>query len=383
MINKIEVQNFKCLLDVRVDLGPFNVLIGPNDSGKTSFLEVIGWLTRITRSRELPFQEAYHQLTQLVWRKENERRLSWSVSGDVNGSFEYFVEILPYLPKKRECLRIGQHVMFDVQDGQSYKFETVDFQAVADFTALAALPEYPQLKKSTSALLKGIAHSLTSTDEYHLSPRQMRLASAAALTPRLSSNGNNLAGVLHGMLIGPDRQAVVEMERQLAEAIPTLRGFSTPPADANGNMYSIEYTLAGPAKPPITIPASQVSDGAMLLTAFLALAYGDTPQILLVEEPENGLHPSMLKRVIEILRKMSTGKIGNQPRQVVLTTHSPLLLNYVEPDEVRIFRRTPDGGTQVTRMSKVPNIEALQKEFAPGELWYLLGEEKLVEAQPA
>ncbi len=44
MIDKIHIQNFKCLRDVEVELGPFNVLIGPNDSGKTSFLEAIRWL---------------------------------------------------------------------------------------------------------------------------------------------------------------------------------------------------------------------------------------------------------------------------------------------------------------------------------------------------
>jgi len=222
-----------------------------------------------------------------------------------------------------------------------------------------------------------------STEEYHFNPRAMRQPSAVQKTPRLSSSGENLAGVLHGMLIGPDRQAVVEMEKKLGEAIPTLRGFSTPPAADQSGHYVIDYTLSGPKKPPATIPATQVSDGAILLTAFLALAYGDTPQIVLLEEPENGLHPSMLKRVIELLRKMSTGEVGNQARQIILTTHSPLLLNFVEPEEVRIFRRTPQGGTQVTPMSAVPNIDNLQREFAPGELWYLFGEEKLVEGQPA
>jgi predicted ATPase len=175
---------------------------------------------------------------------------------------------------------------------------------------------------------------------------------------------------------------VIELEDKLHEAIPTIRGLSTPATKASGGSHrQIEFALSGDSKPPVTIPASQASDGAMLLTAFLALAYGDTPQILLIEEPENGLHPSRLQMVIEMLRKMSTGEIGNRARQIILTTHSPLLLNFVEPEEVRIFRRNSEGATEVTPMHAVPNIENLHRQYAPGELWYLFGEEELVKGQ--
>ena len=121
----------------------------------------------------------------------------------------------------------------------------------------------------------------------------------------------------------------------------------------------------------------------MLLTAYLALAYGNTPEVLLIEEPENGLHPSRLKLVIDVLRKISTGEVGNRPRQVLVTTHSPILLNYAKPEEVRIFQRDQEGGTRVTPMTKVRDIDKLLQDFAVGELWYLLGEDALLKEQPA
>jgi predicted ATP-dependent endonuclease of OLD family len=87
--------------------------------------------------------------------------------------------------------------------------------------------------------------------------------------------------------------------------------------------------------------------------------------------------------VLDLLRKMSRGEVGNRKRQVILTTHNPLLLNYASPEEVRVFVRHPEQGTQVIPMTKVPDIDRLLKEFALGELWYLLGEEKLFKEQPA
>src|SRR5205085_2507049 len=151
--------------------------------------------------------------------------------------------------------------------------------------------------------------------------------------------GRNLAAVLESFLTGKDRSAIASLEQSLHQAIPTLSGISLPTLNRGGVVKALEFTLASKNGAAVTIPAGQASDGALLLTAFLALAYGDTPDILLIEEPENGLHPSRLKLVIDLLYKISRGEVGNRPRQIILTTHSPLLLNFVKPEDVRIFRR--------------------------------------------
>src|SRR5205807_879986 len=122
--------------------------------------------------------------------------------------------------------------------------------------------------------------------------------------------------------------------------------------------------LSGNDKAPVTIPGSIASGGALLLTAFLTLAYTLTPGLLLFEEPENGLHPSRLQMVLDILRKMSRGQVGYpRKRQIVLTTHNPLLLNYASPQEVRVFVRHPEEGTKVIPMTEVRDIDRLLKEF--------------------
>ncbi|MCS6899874.1 MAG: hypothetical protein RMJ98_09390, partial [Myxococcales bacterium] len=66
---------------------------------------------------------------------------------------------------------------------------------------------------------------------------------------------------------------------------------------------------------------------------------------------------------------------------IILTTHNPLLLNYTRPEEVRIVRHDPELGTQVTPLHQVQGINELLKEFGIGELWYLLGEQALVEGK--
>jgi AAA15 family ATPase/GTPase len=98
---------------------------------------------------------------------------------------------------------------------------------------------------------------------------------------------------------------------------------------------------------------------------------------LLVEEPENGLHPGRLKEIIQVLRKVVQTQ---EDTQVVLTTHSPLLLDFVEPQEVRVFLRNKekDNDIEVYNLADVPDIQERLHYLMLGELVYNEGEEELI-----
>ena len=57
------------------------------------------------------------------------------------------------------------------------------------------------------------------------------------------------------------------------------------------------------------------------------------------------------------------------PTQVILTTHSPLLLNLVEPEEIRVVKRDDEGATQVSRFADAPDLSELLDYQGPGEIW--------------
>ena len=103
-----------------------------------------------------------------------------------------------------------------------------------------------------------------------------------------------------------------------------------------------------------------IGAGMVLLAA---LQYLDPVAMLLVEEPENGLHPARIADVMKILREIS------RTTQVVLATHSPLVINEMRGDEVTLVTRDPDQGTQVRRLSDTPNFAERSKVYALGELW--------------
>jgi predicted ATPase len=99
---------------------------------------------------------------------------------------------------------------------------------------------------------------------------------------------------------------------------------------------------------------------------FLAITHQPTPpQLLLIEEPENGVHFASLKDIVAALKKVSEdGKT-----QVFVTTHSPYLLDLVEPEEVLMFEKAADGSVNAKRMSEFPDMADMKKNFMTGEIW--------------
>ncbi len=86
MITKLHVKNFKCLYDVTIDLAPFTVLIGMNDSGKTSLIEAIRLLGRTTKEEILQVFKGDNIVSNLLSRKDLAKSLFWEVEGKTDAS---------------------------------------------------------------------------------------------------------------------------------------------------------------------------------------------------------------------------------------------------------------------------------------------------------
>lgn len=381
MLNKIRIQNFKCLREVEVDLTPLTVLIGPNDSGKSSFLtclELFGKLANPIKGNELIEVDSIMRGNR--WRLDQKLNVSMAASG-TEPDFSLSVATGP--AGRMQQLRVGGETAALTTSAIPHQLPKVTFRD-RQWPADPNKPLLPQILGATGNLplddVMAVQKMLNVSEPYHFSPSEMRKPSFAEPKPVLTPRGENLASVVNSLLTGPDRTAVTELEHSLELAISTLKGVSTPAfSQDDPSRRVLEFTLSGSERPPLTIPASEVSDGAMFLTAFLALIHTQSTQVLLIEEPENGFHPMRLQTVVELLRKFATGELGYAPRQIVLTTHSPVLLNCVTPAEVRIFRRGADGATSVVRMDQVPDIDRLSKEYALGEMWFLFGEEDLIQ----
>lgn len=128
-----------------------------------------------------------------------------------------------------------------------------------------------------------------------------------------------------------------------------------------GRKRGFEFIQAA-GKKRMSFEGHQMSDGTLrLFGILLALLQPRRSTIIAVEEPEASLHVAALEALVEMMR----ARVG--PGEVVLTTHSPELIDFVEPDELRLVRRAA-GNTVVSGVSPHSRQVVREDLFTLGEL---------------
>ena len=191
--------------------------------------------------------------------------------------------------------------------------------------------------------------------------------------PQLGAGGEQSPALLD-FLLRRDRKRFFAFVEAMCRLVPGLEEveIATPDAGVRRIDLVIEKGLR--------IPGDVASAGVRLLIFFVALAYHPSPpRLILLEEPENGVHPKRLGDVMRLLREITQGVHGDHAAQVVLTTHSPHLLDYVdiEKDQVLVFRRNDDG-SRTAEPADAERLKNFLDEFMLGEVWYNEGEAGLV-----
>lgn len=290
MIEAVRIQGYKCLRSVEVEVGPFNVLIGQNDTGKSSFLQALHGQGLTTAAERVELR--------------------------VGGAWT-------------PCV---------VRGG-----------ATADLAAF------------------GISAPL-SIDPYRLSdPSPSDLGGIGRL---VDTRGLGTAAHFAELALG-DRQRFDEAEKLLREV--TSGRIRNIVIRAEGASYRLAYRLEGGE----VVQAREVSQGVLVFTCFLALVYReDAPKVLLVEEPENGVHPLRLKEIVDLLRSLSSRGV-----QIFLSTHSPDLLTWCEPEELLVFRRPPKQGTTIHKLPRRFR-ERVAMGDSLGQIWASRGEDGLLDLLP-
>lgn len=189
----------------------------------------------------------------------------------------------------------------------------------------------------------------------------------------LSVGGERLAAVLDALL-RLDRNRFDGVIRVLRELVPGFKNLqiTTPTADTREIFFEIDEGFV--------MPASFASVGVRLLLFIVVLVHlPQPPRIILLEEPENGVHPRRLEEIMHMLHQATVGAYGGRPSQVILTTHSPYLLDHVDldRDQVLVFSRELDG-SRTARPVDAERMKTFLDEFMLGEVWFNQSEAGLV-----
>ena len=185
----------------------------------------------------------------------------------------------------------------------------------------------------------------------------MRLPAPAASPSSLQPDGSNLPWVVHDLeQSAPDRLA--EWVEHLRTSIPDLRSIRTREKPEDRSRY-LEVTYDN----GLVAPSWLLSDGTLRMLALTLLAYvRDPAKLVLIEEPENGIHPRAVETVMQSLSSVYEG-------QVFCATHSPLVLSLLEPGQLLCFGKTQSGSVDVVRGVDHPELREWRSGLHLGDLF--------------
>ena len=371
-LSSLQVRNYKCLTNVDIPLTPFHVIIGENDSGKTSLLEAMARLYGCAKPLSGDFLSP---LDQLLFHGSDCCTLagSWSNSGDDTAAITLAIE------QARTGTAKGV-IGIPSESGTYHSEQMAQFERY--ITGVRQMPEkFPPVLQSLSQTLEKVV-------PYAFNPQRMRTSSP--LDPEqkfsMSPDGSGLSALLDAIL-AHDAEQFSEIGRRFCERFPQFTAVSletSKPYRAlviTRRSHSPRKTVFFETSRGLRLPASEVSNGAIFFLGLLALAHvPNPPKLLLIEEPENHVSPKRLAEMIRLLRDLVEREGETAFPQIILTTRSPYVLSSFAPEEVTCMSRYPDDpglGVRARSLATAKNLESYGKEFYLGELWYNLDEREL------
>ncbi|MEJ5343159.1 MAG: ATP-binding protein [Thermogutta sp.] len=412
MIRLIEALHYRCLRYVRQPLQSFHVLVGPNASGKTTFLDVVGFLGRLVADGlQAALEERTANFQDLVWKRgvgpfelAVEARIPDAIRGrapemawdtiryevcigihpetEVVSILEESVilkrwreprpvsrELFPMehtAPKSIMTHRVGggdRRVVRKAASGLDHFYSEVGKESGKGWfpsirlgpqkSAFGNLPEdqstFPAATWFKTLLSEGVQPIV-------LNSLLMKRPSPPGQPRTFKPDGSNLPWIVTELRKNPTRWR--QWIDHVRTALPEVRDITTVEREEDRHRYLvIEYENG------LKIPSWMVSDGTLRLLALTILAYLPSLEgVYLIEEPENGIHPLAVTTVIQSLRSLYEA-------QVLVATHSPVILSLVEAGQLLCFKKTPDGATDVVTGSEHPKLRDWKEETDLGTLF--------------
>ncbi len=407
-LSRFGVKNYKCLGDVDIPLTPIHVLIGPNDSGKTSLLEA---MAAFCGSSEKPLNEVFPEpwfgrelIRQRAPTGAIEFRGEWMARNGLTlaetARIGYVLNI-GFPIQGRDCRTVKEAVahgdtVWPMPDDRQAEGVLIRWKhgRLSSRPLVSRCPPNLLSSMEPSECLAPLSALLKPVHKYSLHPKIM--AVPAAIDPdrkfRLDPDGFGLATLVDD-IAGYDPERFLQLRAEFCRFFPQFKSVRIETErslartfEPGGIHRSKDQTGKGiyfETTDGAIIRSQQASDGAILFLGLLALAFlPEPPNLLLVEEPENGIYPKRLAEVVQLLKSMIRKSDATRLPQIIMSTHSPYLVSFFEPDEVTFLTRPtgdPVAPVRARPLRDAPHIHdrLAGGEFYLGELWYNLTEEEL------
>ena len=403
MIRRIQALDYRCLRHADVRLDDFHVLVGPNASGKSTLLDVIAFLgDLVSLGLEPAVRNRTRNFQDLVWGCPRT-----SPRFELAAEFEIPALLRTRLPASSGYEFFRYEVAIRETDGvPRIESERGTLQPARPASPASPSPLFPAPTRPPKSILRGggrpgartiLSKSAQAADNFNIetSPRpgkgwatsiafgdrrsalgnlpespdqfpvathvkrlltsavvpvfldstRMREASPPAMrSAELAPDGSNLPWVIQH-LERTDEKARDDWLAHVGTTLTDLEGVRVVERQDDRHAYLMLHYRTG-----VTVPSWMASDGALRLLALTLPAYlNGGNRIYTLEEPENGIHPLAVECVFQSLSSIHGS-------QVLLATHSPVVLRNAEPEQVLCFAKDASGATDIVKGHEHPRL---------------------------
>jgi predicted ATPase len=362
MFTCLNIENFLSLKSISLELNKVNILVGPNASGKSNIARALQLISNHSR-KGLPILEGYKSLIDLSFAFNPVINIKVGLDTIIgNQNYKYVLELKSdkYIEQiiagnKPVIFHDGKEISVRLKDKIVYPstayFPSGYYGIGAYASILTALPSdiEPEVHNLISKLREITVHSFA--------PSMLRLRNDISEEPLLKYYGDNLARYLLYLYL-ERRRDFQHIEETFKNLIPEVEEIVP---HIEGNTVEIWIKIKGLNEP---LKPFNISDGTLRILAIISTLYGGFSLVVL-EEPENCIHPHILEALMSLIREA--------PSQVIITTHSPYLLDYAKPEEVYIVEKK-ELKTNIKKLSTTKEVEAIKQFLMEGgtlgEAWH-------------
>lgn len=347
-LKSINIQGFKSIKDQTIELNKLNVLIGQNGAGKSNFISLFKFLRNLIE-RKLKNTSLKAGAENLLYYGSKETKFIL-IHLDFSPNL-YEVELQP---AANESLFISLENCGFWKDG----YDTPYWQTITTSEEESRLSKISR----TETIANYVYEVLKEWRVYHFhdTSENAGVKKYCSLSDGrfLFEDASNLAGFLY-TLKKTQEEYYERIVKTIQLVIPFFRDFILEPNPLNNELIRLEWVDNYSDK---TFTAHELSDGSLRFICMATLLLQKKlPKILVLDEPELGLHPSAVTILAGLLKKASNRS------QVVVSTQSVNLVDEFDADDIIVVEKK--GPESIFKRLNSQNLESWLNDYSLGELW--------------
>ncbi|RCW57365.1 MULTISPECIES: AAA family ATPase [Halanaerobium] len=395
-IKKIKVSNFKSFKELEVNLKQFNVFVGANAAGKSSFIQIFDFIRDIIRSglsnaismqggveylRNINIGDQEPLKVEIIFDRPNIQKIEkenndnllcreayeskYQFKIDFNGEdyivkedqltlkFKYHeIEKKNQIAEKtRRQKEMGEVILtllkednnLDIKiDKDTLKTDQIKINKdniLPSFVEEISLSDKELILETPFAFIieRSLKEILGGISIYNINPLLSKKATPITGKAELEEDGENLAIVLKNIIENPEKAR--KFSNIVKDILPFVKNIDIEKFADKSLLFKLkeEYSQKD------YIPASILSDGTISTIALIIALYFEEKKIAIIEEPERNIHPHLISKLVDMFIDASKHK------QILITTHNPELIKYIDLQDLFLVHRDTSGFSKITK----------------------------------